>query len=119
MRDTATMVNGFDMSSVDALDPELRQIVKRRASLLGPALDLASGYHAVTPLTAAELGLLPDLILGRIVARIIISEWRAERFPGNRAYVLRNTPGAWRHLDRLLSIGAGQFAARIQEAARA
>ena len=24
-----------------------------------------------------------------------------------------------RHLDRLLSIGAGQFAARIQEAARA
>ena len=86
---------------------------------LGPALDLASGYHAVTPLTAAELGLLPDLILGRIVARIIISEWRAERFPGNRAYVLRNTPGAWRHLDRLLSIGAGQFAARIQEAARA
>jgi hypothetical protein len=37
MRDTATMVNGFDMSSVDALDPELRQIVERRASLLGPA----------------------------------------------------------------------------------
>jgi 4-aminobutyrate aminotransferase-like enzyme len=34
------MVNGFDMSSVDALDPELRQIVKRRASLLGPAYKL-------------------------------------------------------------------------------
>jgi hydroxylysine kinase len=89
------------------------------ADPLGPALDLASGYHGVTPLTAAELGLLPDLIPGRIVARIVISEWRAERFPANRAYVLRNTPGAWRHLDRLLSIGAGQFAARIQEAARA
>ena len=40
MRDTATMVNGFDMNSVDALDPELRQIVKRRASLLGPAYKL-------------------------------------------------------------------------------
>ena len=40
MRDTATMVNGFDMESVDALDPELRQIVKRRASLLGPAYKL-------------------------------------------------------------------------------
>jgi len=89
------------------------------ADPLGPALDLISGYHAVTPLAAAELSLLPDLILGRIVARIVISEWRAERFPDNRAYVLRNTPGAWRHLDRLLSIGAGQFAARIQEAARA
>ena len=40
MHDTATMVNGFDMDSVDALDPELRQIVKRRASLLGPAYKL-------------------------------------------------------------------------------
>jgi 4-aminobutyrate aminotransferase-like enzyme len=34
------MVNGFDMSSVDALDPELRRIVERRASLLGPAYKL-------------------------------------------------------------------------------
>jgi len=89
------------------------------AGLLGPGLDLIAGYHAVTPLTAAELGLLPDLILGRVVARIIISEWRAERFPANRAYVLRNTPRAWEQLDRLLSIGGGQIAARIQEATRA
>ncbi|MGD0239203.1 MAG: phosphotransferase [Streptosporangiaceae bacterium] len=89
------------------------------ADLLSPGLDLIAGYHAVTPLTAAELGLLPDLVLGRVVARIIISEWRAERFPANRAYVLRNTPRAWEQLDRLLSIGAGQIAARIQEATRA
>src|SRR5260370_11428277 len=34
------MVNGFDIDSVDALDPELRKIVKRRASLLGPAYKL-------------------------------------------------------------------------------
>jgi 4-aminobutyrate aminotransferase-like enzyme len=40
VRDTATMVNGFDMNSVDALDPELRRIVERRASLLGPAYKL-------------------------------------------------------------------------------
>ncbi len=85
----------------------------------GPGLDLIAGYHAVTPLTAAEVNLLPDLILGRIVARIIISEWRAERFPENRAYVLRNTPRAWEHLHRLLSIPGEQTAARIQEAARA
>ena len=86
----------------------------------GPGLDLIAGYHAVTPLTGAELALLPDLILGRVVARIVISEWRAERFPANRAYVLRNTPRAWEQLDRLLSIPAGQFAARIlQEATRA
>jgi len=89
------------------------------ADPFGPALDFIAGYHAVTPLTAAELNLLPDLILGRVVARIIISEWRAERFPENRAYVLRNTPGAWEHLHRLLSIPGEQTAARIQEATRA
>jgi hydroxylysine kinase len=87
--------------------------------LITPALDLIAGYHATIPLTTDELGLLPDLILGRIVARIIISEWRAARFPENRRYVLRNTPGAWDHLHRLLTIGAGEFAARIQEATRA
>ncbi|MGH3420749.1 MAG: phosphotransferase, partial [Streptosporangiaceae bacterium] len=85
----------------------------------GPGLDLIAGYHAVTPLAAAELSLLPDLILGRVVARIIISEWRAERFPENRAYVLRNTPRAREHLHRLLSIPGEQTAARIQEATRA
>jgi len=85
----------------------------------GPGLDLIAGYHAVTPLTEAELSLLPDLILGRIVARIIISEWRAERFPDNRAYVLRNTPRAREHLHRLLGIPGEQTAARIQEATRA
>jgi len=85
----------------------------------GPGLDLIAGYHAVTPLAAAELSLLPDLIMGRLVARIIISEWRAERFPENRAYVLRNTPRAREHLHRLLSIASEQTAARIQEATRA
>jgi 4-aminobutyrate aminotransferase-like enzyme len=38
--DPATMVNGFDMASVDALDPELRRLVERRAGLLGPAYKL-------------------------------------------------------------------------------
>jgi len=89
------------------------------ADPFGPALDFIVGYHAATPLTPAELDLLPDLILGRVVARIIISEWRAERFPENRAYVLRNTPGAWQQLHRLLSIRNEQTAARIQEATRA
>src|ERR1700677_1743887 len=34
------MVNGFDMSAVDELDPELASIVRRRADLLGPAYRL-------------------------------------------------------------------------------
>jgi 4-aminobutyrate aminotransferase-like enzyme len=34
------MVNGFDMSAVEELDPELASIVRRRADLLGPAYRL-------------------------------------------------------------------------------
>jgi len=97
----------------------LANLLADDADPFGPALDFIVGYHATTPLTTAELNLLPDLILGRVVARIIISEWRAERFPENRAYVLRNTPRAWELLHRLLSIPGEQTAARIQEATRA
>jgi len=83
-----------------------------------PAVDLISGYHATTPLTADELDLLPDLMLARILARIVISEWRAARFPENRTYILRNTPRAWDHLGRLLAIPADELTARIHEACR-
>lgn len=89
------------------------------ADLLAPALDLIAGYHAVTPLTVGELDLLPDLILARVVARIVISQWRAERFPHNRGYILRNTPRAWEHLRRLLAVPAEQIAARVLEATHA
>jgi len=84
--------------------------------LIGPALDLISGYHATTPLTADELNLLPELMEARILARIVISEWRATRFPENRTYILRNTPRAWEHLDRLRSIRADEITERIHRA---
>lgn len=86
--------------------------------LLGPALDLISGYHAITPLTGGELDLLAELMLARILARIVISEWRAARFPANRVYILRNTPKAWEHLSRLLSIPGSEITARIHGACR-
>jgi hydroxylysine kinase len=89
-----------------------------KPDLIEPALDLISGYHAVTPLTDSELDLLAELMLARILARIVISEWRAARFPANRAYILRNTTRAWEHLDRLLTIPGPEITARIHHACR-
>jgi 4-aminobutyrate aminotransferase-like enzyme len=40
MPDATHMVNSFDMSTIDALDPALASIVRRRAALLGPAYKL-------------------------------------------------------------------------------
>jgi hydroxylysine kinase len=55
-----------------------------------PALDVLRGYLAVEPLAAAELALLYDLVRIREVTRIVGAEWRAARFPENRAYLARN-----------------------------
>ena len=93
-------------------------LLSAEADFLRPALDLVRGYHATTPLTAGELDLLPDLMLARILARLVISEWRAVRFPENRAYILRNTPLAWEHLSRLRTIDVDEITARIHDACR-
>jgi len=102
------LVNDVAIAAAYQLSPE--------PDLLGPALDLISGYHATTPLTTAELDLLPDLIGARILARIVISEWRAARFGENRAYILRNTPRAWDHLGRLQAIRTDEITERIHRA---
>jgi hydroxylysine kinase len=83
---------------------------------LAPAVDLIGGYHATTALTPAELDLLPELMLARILARLVISQWRAVRFPANRAYILRNTPRAREQLSRLRTIGVDEITARVRDA---
>jgi Ser/Thr protein kinase RdoA (MazF antagonist) len=62
--------------------------------MLAPALDVVAGYHAVDPLSTADLELIGGLLVGRVVARIILSQWHAMREPSNRGYLLRRTPQA-------------------------
>jgi hydroxylysine kinase len=93
-------------------------LLSAEADFFRPALDLIAGYHATTPLTAGELDLLPELILARILARLVISEWRAARFPENRAYILRNTAQARAHLSRLRTVEVDEITARIHDACR-
>ena len=81
-----------------------------------PAVDAIAGYHAVTELTADELGLLPRLIMARMVARVIVPEWRARQSPANRRYLLRNTARARAQLDRLLAIPDELIRQRITRA---
>ena len=51
---------------------------------LAPARELIAAYHAVTPLNAGEFDVLFDLIATRMVMTIVISSWRAARYPENR-----------------------------------
>jgi hydroxylysine kinase len=51
---------------------------------------LVSGYAGANPLHPEELALLPDLITARLFTTLAIASWRAQRFPENAAYILRN-----------------------------
>ena len=67
---------------------------------LAPACDVIAAYHAVTPLDLLELDVLFDLIATRIVMTVVISSWRAVRYPENREYILRNNKPASARLSR-------------------
>ena len=64
-------------------------------------LPLTRSYHQANPLTAQEIRLLPDLITARLVTTLAITAWRAERYPENAAYILRNAPVSRAGLDAL------------------
>ena len=83
---------------------------------LAPACDMIGAYHAVTPLDPVEFEILFDLIATRMVMTIVISSWRAIRYPGNRDYILRNNPAAWGRLQRIADIPRAQAKRQIQSA---
>jgi hydroxylysine kinase len=80
---------------------------------LAPALDFVRGYHGVVALTEDELALLYDLLRLRITIRIVITEWRSLRFPKNRVYIMRNTPGAWNLLRSMPASRASDARRRL------
>ena len=67
---------------------------------------VVSGYESILSLSEAEKALIPDLIIARLVQRIVISEWRASHFPNNRDYILRSNAQARQLLSRLMQVYA-------------
>ncbi|MGY6272010.1 phosphotransferase [Achromobacter denitrificans] len=55
---------------------------------------VVAGYESVLPLTPQERRHVLDLVLARLVQRMVIPSWRALRFPGNGAYILRSRAAA-------------------------
>jgi hydroxylysine kinase len=69
----------------------------------GPAQFVAA-YHAVLPLLEAEQEVLADLLATRHLITALISEWRAARYPENRAYIMRHNPAAWDGLSHMADL---------------
>jgi Ser/Thr protein kinase RdoA (MazF antagonist) len=66
---------------------------------------LVGGFHAVCPLEAREIALLPDVMAGRLALSVAITSWRAPRHPDNAPYILRSSEIAWAGLAQLDAIG--------------
>lgn len=60
--------------------------------------DVLRGYLRVADLSNDELSLIPHLIMGRVVARALLTIWRGRLFPENAEYILRNTDQGWHQL---------------------
>ena len=61
------------------------------------ALDeVVEGFASALPLTPQENELVLDVVFARLVQRLVLTEWRAARFPENRDYILRHNPDAQR-----------------------
>ncbi len=69
----------------------------------GPA-QFVGAYHAVLPLTGAEEEVVADLMATRQLVTALISEWRAARYPDNRAYIMRHNPAAWEALSQMADL---------------
>jgi len=74
-----------------------------RADIFTSGYDLLRGYLAMTDLTDHELELVPHLVMGRVVARALITHYRASLIPGNTDYIMRNTEQGWAQLRWFLS----------------
>jgi hydroxylysine kinase len=83
---------------------------------LAPACEMIAAYHAVLPLEPAELDVLFDLIATRMAMTVVISSWRATRYPANRNYILRNNAAAWARLQRMAKLSRDQARVQIQRA---
>ena len=60
---------------------------------------------------AEELALAPHLTMARVVARALITTRRAELFPHNVRYIMRNTEQGWAQLDWFLTRSVDQITA--------
>jgi hydroxylysine kinase len=83
---------------------------------LAPACELIAAYHRVSPLDPAEFDILFDLMATRMAMTVVISSWRAHRYPENREYILRNNHGAWARLGRIARLSRAEVTQQIRRA---
>jgi Ser/Thr protein kinase RdoA (MazF antagonist) len=84
----------------------------------GPS-QFVGAYHANLPLTGIEQEIVADLMVTRHLITALISEWRAKRYPENRAYIMRHNPAAWEALSQMADLSRNEMRDRLLAEVRA
>lgn len=85
--------------AVDVSTALLNQLPSQaRPDIFAEGRDLLAGYLSLTELSERELALVPHLVMARVVARALLTSWRARMMPDNATYILRNTQQGWSQL---------------------
>lgn len=83
---------------------------------LAAVANMVAAYAAVTPLERAEIVLMRDLIVARLITSIIITGWRAQRYPANAGYILRNNGPARLAMSRFATRDPAEVTAALLRA---
>ncbi|MNE09228.1 hypothetical protein D3C80_1018990 [compost metagenome] len=78
----------------------------------GPS-QFVGAYHATLPLSYEEQEIVADLMATRHLITALISEWRAKRYPENRAYIMRHNPAAWEALSQMAGLSRAEVRDRL------
>ncbi|MGX1471748.1 UNVERIFIED_CONTAM: hydroxylysine kinase [Streptomyces canus] len=74
-----------------------------------------AGYQRERPIEDTELPLLPVAALARLTLRALITNWRAERAPERRDYLLAHAKDDWVNIERALAVGLNHVVALLRE----
>jgi Ser/Thr protein kinase RdoA (MazF antagonist) len=77
------------------------------------AAQFVGAYHATLPLLDVEQEIVADLMATRHLITALISEWRAARYPENRAYIMRHNPAAWEALFQMADLSRNEARDRL------
>ncbi len=88
-----------------------------RPDPLADAAHVVRGYHSVRPLTEVERGLLPDFVIARLVASVLMSARGRHSDPGNRYLQISEAP-VWRLLERMTMSDRDQIHEAVETGCR-
>ncbi|WP_220454127.1 phosphotransferase [Nocardioides immobilis] len=82
------------------------------------ACAFVAGYERARPITDRELPLLPVAALARLTLRALITNWRAERVPGRRDYLLAHAKDDWINVERAIAVPMSDVVAQLRAGRR-